>query len=55
MTNALNKAKTVILVDDARKVLIAAIKEAKANGVSESELMQILNINQYSLTRFLEV
>lgn len=54
MVNALDKARAVILVNDAREVLIRSIRNAKATGVSETELMQILNINQYSLTKFLE-
>lgn len=54
MVNALDKARAIILVDEDRKVLIQTIKNAKATGVSESELMQVLNINQHSLAKLLE-
>lgn len=54
MANAIRKARAVIRLEDARKGLIDLIEDAKDEGVSESELMQILHINNYSLHRFLE-
>lgn len=52
--SALNRARAVILVEDARAVLVTTLKHAKALGVSDSELMQLLNLNHYSLCKLLE-
>lgn len=54
MANALDKARAIVLVFEAREVLIRAMRNAKATGVNDDELMEILNINQYSLHKLLE-
>lgn len=55
MANEIRKARAIIRIEDARKRLVDLIEDAQDDGVSESELMQILHINNYSLHRFLEV
>lgn len=54
MANPLVRAKALIEVSVQTENLVNAIRHAQENGVSESDLMATVGINQYSLTRLMD-
>ena len=53
MATEVEKAQALIMVDLTRKSLIQQCEDARAKGISEATLMQVLHLDQGQLQRFL--